>query len=96
MAPTAVEILTKKNPLNKEEIIKISAKWGKRTAKLGTKWPEGGTFDATVCEEMEVMMKNHKLNKTGKKVIEKRERERIILGMFKKRGDTVEAERQNR
>ena len=38
MAPTAVEILTKKKPLNKEEIIKISAKWGKRTAKLGTKW----------------------------------------------------------
>ena len=86
MAPTAVDIVVKKNPLNKEEIIKISTKWGKRTEKMDTKWPEGGTFDLVVCEEMEVMMKNHKINKKGKKVIKKRERERMILGLFKKEG----------
>lgn len=84
---SAVEILCKKNPLNKDEIMKISEKWEKRTAKAGTKWPKEGTFDMVVCEEMEVMMKNHKLNKTGKKVIEKREREGIILAMFKKEGE---------
>ena len=87
MGPTAVEILIKSNPLNREEIEKVSEKWRKRTAVAGTKWPEGGTFDATVCEEMEVMMKNHKLNKKGKKTIEKRERERIILDMFKREGE---------
>ena len=87
MGPTAVEILAKSNPLNREEIEKVSEKWKKRTAKGDTKWPEGGTFDANVCEEMEVMMKNHKLNKKGKKTIEKRERERIILSMFKKEGE---------
>ena len=56
MGPTAVEILAKSNPLNREEIEKVSEKWKKRTAKGDTKWPEGGTFDANVCEEMEVMI----------------------------------------
>jgi len=87
MGPTAVELLAKNNPLNREEIEKVSEKWKKRTAKAGTKWPEGGTFDADVCEEMEIMMKNHKLNKKGTKTIKKREREGIILAMFKKEGE---------
>ena len=94
MGPTAVEILAKSNPLNREEIEKVSEKWKKRTAKGDTKWPEGGTFDANVCEEMEVMMKNHKLNKKGKKTIEKRERE-DNLSYVQKRRRKMETDRKN-
>ena len=71
MPTSAVEILCEKNPLNKDEIMKISEKWEKRTSKTRTKWPKEGTFDMVVCEEMEVMMKNHKLNKKGKKLFKK-------------------------
>ena len=76
MPTSAIEILCEKNPLNKDEIMKISEKWEKRTAKSRTKWPKEGTFDTVVCEEMEVLMKNHKLNKKGKKILKKREREK--------------------
>ena len=63
--------------------MKISEKWEKRTAKSGTIWPVGGTFDAVMCRDMEVMIKNHKPNRSGKKAVEKRER---VLALFQKEG----------
>ena len=87
MKVDAVEILGDQYVLSRAEIKKVSKKWSKRTAKSETKWPKEGTFDVVVCEEMEVLIKNYKPNGKGKKAIEKRERERIILGMFKKHGE---------
>ena len=71
----------------KDEIMKISEKWEKRTAKSGTIWPVGGTFDAVMCRDMEVMIKNHKPNRSGKKAVEKREREKLVLALFQKEGE---------
>ena len=51
---------------------------------MGTKWSEEGTFDVSVCEEMETLIKTHKTSDTGKKRINKREHE--VLNMFKAEG----------
>ena len=87
MPSTAVDILGNKNVLVRAEICKISEKWWKRTARSNTKWPKEGTFDAVVCEEMEVLVKNYRPNDKGKKALAKRERERIVMAMFKKEGE---------
>jgi len=68
--------------------MKISVKLEKRTVKAGTKRPNERTFDV-VCVEMEVMLENRKSNKKEaeswrKRIMEKRERGRIIISMFKK------------
>ena len=67
MAPIAVDILSRDHPLLKDEIKKISEKWEKRTAKSGTIWPMGGTFDAIMCRDMEVIIRNYKANRSGKR-----------------------------
>ena len=87
MAPTAVEILSESNPLLRKEITSTSEKWEKRTAKLGTIWPMGGTFDPIVCRDMEVVIRNHKANRSGKKALEKKAREELILALFEEEGD---------
>ena len=87
MPSTAVDILGNKNVLVRAEICKISEKWWKRTARSNTKWPKEGTFDAVVCEEMEVLVKNYRPNDKGKKALAKRERERIVMAMFKNEGE---------
>jgi len=79
--------LCKKNPLNSAEIMKFSEKWEKITAKAETKWPKEGTFDVAVCEEMEIILAKYKSIKSRKKQIERREREEIVLSMFKKEGE---------
>lgn len=61
-------------------------KWKKHTRKIGTKWPEGETFDVSVCEEMETLIKNYKPNDKKQKRKNKRERENEILKMFKDEG----------
>ena len=81
MAPTAVEILSKNNPLLRDEIARISEKWEKITAKTGTIWPMGGTFDPMVCRDMEVVLRNYKPN-SGKRALEKRDREKLELALF--------------
>lgn len=30
---------------------------GKKHQEMGTKWPKEGTFDVSVCEEMETLIK---------------------------------------
>jgi len=87
MSLTAVEILGNKYVLSRTEIKKISEKWWKRTARSATKWPKEGTFDVDLCGEMEVLIKNYKPNDKGKMALEKREREKIVLGMFKRDGE---------
>ena len=79
MPPTAVEILSRDNPLLKDEIKKISEKWEKRTAKSGTIWPMGGTFDPIMCRDTEVVIRNYTANRSGKKALEKRDRENLPI-----------------
>ncbi len=60
MATTPVEVLGLKYPLSKELIEETSNKWQKRTKELMTKWPKEGTFDVSLCEEMETLIENLK------------------------------------
>ena len=87
MAPTAVEILSKNNPLLRDEIRRISEKWEKGTAKTGTIWPMGGTFDPIMCRDMEVVIRNYKPNRSGKKALEKRDREKLVQALFEEEGE---------
>ena len=34
-------------------------------------WPVGGTFDAVMCRDIEVIIRNYKANRGGKKTLEK-------------------------
>lgn len=86
MNKTPVEILGARHPLSKEEIMRTSMKWEKRTKKLTTKWPAEGTLDVSVCEEMETLIKNYKPKDKKQKRRDKRERENEILKMFKEEG----------
>ncbi len=90
MAATPVEILGLKYPLCKELIHKLSNKWQQRTKKNMTKWPKEGTFDVSLCEEMETLIKNHKTKGNSKKREKreaKREKEKEVLALFKKEGE---------
>ena len=87
MAPTALEILSKNNPLLRDEITRISEKWEKGTAKTGTIWPMGGIFDPIMCRDMEVVIRNYKPNRSGKKALEMRDRERLVLALFEMEGE---------
>lgn len=92
MAFSPVETLGSKYPLCKDLINKVSKKWQKRTKNMVTRWPEEGTFDVALCEEMETLVKNYKtkeMSKKNKKREEKREREQEILALFKKEGESL-------
>ena len=45
-----------------------------------------GTFDSVLCGEMEVLI-NYKHKKKGKKALVKRERDSIVLPLFRKDGE---------
>jgi len=85
MAQSAVEILCKKYPLAEKEIRNTSEKWAKITAEFITKWPKGGTFNVTMCAEMLTLIKNHKPKRTGKKSVEKKQREASTRNVWKGR-----------
>lgn len=63
MEGTPVIMLGKKFPLSMEEIEETSEKWEKRTKKMVTKWPKEGTFDVSVCEEMDTVIERYKTEK---------------------------------
>ena len=87
MATTAVEVLSRDRLLLKGEMIKISEKWEERTEGSGTIWPMGGTFDPIMYRDMEVVIRNYKPNRSGKKALEMRDRERLVLALFKMEGE---------
>ncbi|MGL4357384.1 MAG: hypothetical protein ACRCSY_01595, partial [Cetobacterium sp.] len=80
-----------KYPLCKELIDKMSNKWQKRTQDMITKWPKEGTFDVTLCEEMETLIKNYKIKSSlkKKKRENKREKEKAVLALFRKEGEEL-------
>ncbi|XP_057194085.1 uncharacterized protein LOC130556800 [Triplophysa rosa] len=86
MSVTPVDLLGSKYPVCKDSIEKISKKWATRTKNLRTIWPESGTFDVTVCEEMEGLIKNYKPKDKNKKRSEKRKVEQEVLNLFKNEG----------
>ncbi len=86
MAATPVEILGLKYPLCKGLIDKISNKWQQRTKTIMIKWPAEGTFDVALCEEMETLIKQIiKLKGNNKNRETKREKEKDVLTLFKRR-----------
>ncbi|GCC28039.1 hypothetical protein chiPu_0006465 [Chiloscyllium punctatum] len=86
---TAVEILGRKFPVVRDNIVKTSEKWGKRTKKLLTKWPKDGTFDMHICNEMEGLIKNYKPRDKSKKRHQKRDQEMEILKLFRREGEEL-------
>ena len=85
--PTAAVIWSRDRLLLKGEMEKISEKWEERTEGLGTIWPMGGTFDPIVYRDMEVVIRNYKDNRNGKKALAKRDREKLILALFLEEGE---------
>ncbi|MGL5036159.1 MAG: hypothetical protein ACRC6F_00130, partial [Aeromonas sp.] len=86
MSSTPVDLLGSRYPVCKNSIERISKKWAARTKNLRTIWPENGTFDVTVCEEMEGLVKNYKPKDRSKKREEKRKLEQEVLNLFKNEG----------
>lgn len=86
---TAEDVLAKQHPLLAQMIKKLSQKWEKRTRNMSTKWPEGGTFDLETCRDMQVLIKNYKLNQKGPIRAQKRKEEENILGLFRKKGEML-------
>ncbi len=59
-----------------------------------TKWPKEGTFDVTMCEEMETLetdKKNYKTKSISKKKKRKREKEKEVIVL--KRRKSLEIDR---
>lgn len=58
IAQTPAEIVSSKYQLCKELIAELYKKVvKKKKKKIPTKWPEGGTFNVSLCEEMETLIK---------------------------------------
>ena len=87
MAGSPVDIVSKLYPDKRDKIIKWNKKWAKYTRKMVTQWPEKGTFDLTVCSEVEVVIKNYKPEKTNARAQEKRTEAIRILRLFQKEGE---------
>ncbi|CAL8344042.1 unnamed protein product [Arctogadus glacialis] len=51
----------------------------------------GGTFDPTMCRDMEVVIRNYKANRSGKRALEKRDREKLVLALFQEEGERCRA-----
>lgn len=85
IVPTA--LIGAKYPEYLERISKISKKWEKRTKCCSNPWPQDGTFDAAVCDDMETRVRDHKNKDKSKKRKEKGELELKILNMFREQGD---------
>ncbi|XP_056618335.1 uncharacterized protein LOC130432826 [Triplophysa dalaica] len=86
MSSTPVDLLGSRYPVCKNSIERISKKWAARTKNLRTIWPENGTFDVAVCEEMEGLIKNYKPKDSSKKREEKRKLEQEVLNLFRNEG----------
>lgn len=86
MSLTPVILLGSRCPHRLKEIQKISAKWEKRTKSLDPAWPKDGTFDVSVCEDMELRIRDYKPKDKTKKREKKKELELEIINMFKDEG----------
>ena len=75
MSITSVALLGAKYPEQMKEINRISAKWEKRTKDMTSPWPREGTFDTSVCDDMERRIADYKPKDKSKKRQGKRERE---------------------
>lgn len=56
-----------KHPELLKQISKLSEKWEKRTKGMTSARPKDGTFDVTVCEDMERRIRDHKIKDKSKK-----------------------------
>ncbi|XP_046881787.1 uncharacterized protein LOC124471344 [Hypomesus transpacificus] len=92
---TAQEVLSLKFPLLRERLVEMNRKWAKRTAKMTTVWPEHGTFDLSLCDDMRVLIANHSHSGSAKKKLKKRNEEAEFLKLYEKQGqnycDTAKA-----
>lgn len=85
--PTPAEVIVQQHPGCRRRINHCMNKWHKKTAGKFC-WPAEGTFDMACCEEVEVRLRGvetkDSMNRLKKK--NKRNKEREILGWFKKEG----------
>ncbi|XP_046873647.1 uncharacterized protein LOC124466046 [Hypomesus transpacificus] len=92
---TAQEVLSLQFPLLRECLFEMNRKWAKRTAKMTPAWPEHGTFDLSLCNDMRVLITNHSHSGSVKKKLRKRKEEAGVLKLYKDQGqnycDTVKA-----
>ncbi|KAJ0005944.1 hypothetical protein NQD34_015838 [Periophthalmus magnuspinnatus] len=86
---SAVQLLNKLNQLLTDKILKFSKKWAKRTKHDQSPWPEDGTFDLSVCGDLEVAIKNHKPKQKSEKRQKKREYELGVLKLFQNQGENL-------
>ena len=87
MATKPVMVLGIRYPFKKDDILKISKKLTKRTKNTSQIWPEGGTFDVSLCESINECIKAYKPKDKSKKRQQKRENELEIVNLFKREGE---------
>ncbi|XP_046893264.1 uncharacterized protein LOC124478831 isoform X2 [Hypomesus transpacificus] len=92
---TAQEVLSLKFPLLRERLLGMNRKWAKRTAKMTTIWPEHGTFDLSLCDDMRVLIVNHRHSGSVGEKLKKRAEETEVLKLYEEQGqnyrDTAKA-----
>lgn len=64
-------------------IQQVVKKWVKRTASKSTWWPQEGSFDVDLYDEMGTFIKNYKSKNQSEKRKEKRSMEEGVLNLFK-------------
>lgn len=47
-----------RNPVAKEKIKKMTGKWATRTKKTQMQYPKDGSFEVSLCEETNILIKN--------------------------------------
>ncbi|XP_046907007.1 uncharacterized protein LOC124488380 [Hypomesus transpacificus] len=92
---TAQEVLSLQHPLLRERLLEMNRKWAKRTAKMTPSWPEHGTFDLSLCNDMRVLVANHGHSGSVKEKLRKQKEEAGVLKLYEQQGqnycDTVKA-----
>ena len=92
---TAQEVLSLQHPLLRERLLEMNRKWAKRTAKMTPSWPEHGTFDLSLCNDMRVLVANHSHSGSVKEKLRKQKEEAGVLKLYEQQGqnycDTVKA-----
>lgn len=86
MSLTPVAIIGSKHPEYLKDVQKLTKKWEKRTKGLQSAWPREGTFDLTVCENLEQRIMDYKAKQKTKKRLNKRELELAVVNLFKVEG----------
>ena len=84
--PSADQVLEAKYPILGDRISVQSQKWRKRTRNMATSWPEGGTFDVSLCSDLKVLIGNRPGRGGAVRRQRKKEEELGILALYLNEG----------